>query len=449
MNPWYAWSLALFVTLILNPLSVLTESFWLSFGTIALILYGMSGRLAPKGWWWRWGRVQWVISVGLIPLTLILFQQCSLISVVANSIAIPFLSVLVLPFCLLSVISLFILPQTTSLFLYIADKNLTGLWFFLTWISKLPIASWQYAIPSTSIFISMVVSILLWLLPKGMPGKWLSIIWILPSVLYKPIKPALGDIWLSLLDVQQGLSVVIQTRNHVLVYDAGAKYHNQLDMGESVVAPYLRAIHVKYINSLVISHGDNDHIGGAETLLNSFRVDSIYSSVPEKMLTPVTHFCLAGLTWQWDDVIFTFLYPTKEMLQLNNDSSCVLRIDNGQHAILLTGDIERFAEKKLLMHSLDQLPAYVLVAPHHGSKTSGVTEFISAVHPYYVLYATGYRNRYHFPHYRIIEAYAKMHAKQFNTADTGTLQLKMGKSKAISQIQLYRVMHKRYWMDQF
>lgn len=446
INPWYAWSLAMLIVLVFNPLSVLTESFWLSFGTIALIFYGMGGRLTPRGWWWRWGRAQWVIGLGLIPLTLFFFQQCSFISFIANSVAIPWLSFLILPFCLLSVMCLFFSPDLAHFLLSIADKNLSGLWSILTWLSKLSIASWQQAIPHYGILLMMIIGILLLLLPNGMPGRWLGLIWLLPCILLKPANPAWGEVWMTLLDVGQGLSVIIQTQNHLLVYDAGPKYDAYFDAGESVVLPYLYHIGARHIDGLVISHGDNDHLGGAYALLNAFQVNAIYTSIPGLLLSPVTHYCLAGLSWQWDDVRFSFLYPTKETLQLNNDSSCVLRIESVKKVILLTGDIEKFAEKKLLAMA-SPLSAHLLIAPHHGSKTSGRAEFISAVNPQYVLYATGYRNRYHFPHHQVMAAYAKLHVKQFNTAHTGTLQFKTEKGNSTFLIQLYRQMHPRYWMD--
>lgn len=441
---WNSWSLALLLVLILNPLSVLSDSFWLSFGTIALIIYGMSGRLAPKNLWWKWGRVQWVISFGLMPLSLLLFQECSIISFVANSIAIPWLAFLILPFCFLGTLFLYLSPAVGKYFLLIADQNLSGLWKLLTWFAQLHYATWQHAIPSTIIFFISLIGILLLMLPAGFAGRCLGLIWLMPLIFYQPIKPRMGDFWMTLLDVGQGLSVVIQTHKHTLIYDTGPRFANQ-DTGERVLLPYLRMLAITELDSLIISHGDNDHIGGATILLKTFPIRMIKSSVPDKLTS--ASYCLSGDTWQWDQVQFSILYPTTNDLHLGNDSSCVLQIDNGVQKLLLTGDIEKHAEKNLLARISKQLSADVLIAPHHGSKTSGLKEFIYTVAPSYVLFPIGYRNRYHFPHPSVIQTYQQIHAKQLDTAHSGAIQMKFDKTKQNLQVQEYRLKHKHYWHD--
>jgi len=447
---WTIWSLALGIVLLLNPLNVLTESFWLSFGTIALIIFGMHGRLAPSGFWWKWGRVQWVVGVGLMPLSLGLFQQCSLISFVANSIAIPWLGFLILPFCLVGSLFLWIFPALACLCLNIADKSLSGLWQFLSYLAHIKFAIWQHTIPNTSLFILAIVAYLFLLLPVGLPGRCLSVIWLGPLLLFEFPCPDSEAIWLSILDVGQGLSVVVQTKTHTLIYDAGPKFQDHFDAGEHIVIPYLQKNNIKKIDRLVISHGDNDHIGGASALIQSIPVKTISSSVPEKLLAlnyPIKQLstCLQGQRWQWDGVDFEFLYPTQDRLHLGNDSSCVLKIGNGKQSILLTGDIEKKAELQMLATQSAKLQATILIAPHHGSKTSGNKAFIAAVHANYVIYATGYRNRYHFPHPSVMTAYKKRQTLSFNTAETGTIQFKIDKEKGIDHIDLYRLTHQRYW----
>ncbi len=445
ISAWQCWSLSLWMVMVINPLNVLSESFWLSFGTIALIIYGMNGRLKPAGLWWKWGRVQWVIGIGLIPFSLWFFQECSLVSFAANCIAIPWLGFFILPFCLLSGIFLFISPLLGKFFLLIADKSLSGLWIVLTWFSELPLSAWQQVIPSSLLFFLTICAFIFLLLPAGFPGRWLSVIWLAPLLCYQPDRPAWRDYWITVLDVGQGLAMVIETKTHTLVYDAGGKISTNLDMGKSVVLPYLHIRSIKKIDMLVISHGDNDHIGGAKSLMHELNVAAIKTSVPEKI--PQSQYCLANESWQWDGVRFTFLYPGKDNLDLGNDSSCVLKIDNGEQSILLTGDIEKFAEKTLLQYSPETLSANMLVAPHHGSKTSGLKNFISAVHPHYVLYATGYLNRYHFPHSSITSAYTAINAVQINTADTGMIQFKIQNGKREPILSLYRLASAKYWFD--
>lgn len=435
---WHVWLFVMIVVILTNPFSVLSESFWLSFGTIGLIIYGMGGRLHPTGHWWKWGRVQWVIGVGLIPLSLYFFQETSLISFVVNSIAIPWLGFLILPLCCLSSVLLFIAPTLGGAILGLADNLLSLLWNFLTWCSHLNIAVWQHAISSEWILVTSIVGILLFLLPKGTPGRWFAAIWLLPLLLAKPQVPEDGNYWLTLLDVGQGLSVIVQTHSHTLIYDTGPRLGEQLDAGESVVLPYLRVAGIKLIDTMVISHGDNDHIGGAPTIMRHMPVKLIKTSVPSEIPTIHTSTCLAGESWEWDHVRFTFLYPDIVNLGFGNDSSCVLQISNNSQKVLLTGDIEKYAEWQLLQNQYTYLAADILVAPHHGSKTSGVKEFIAAVHPHFVLYATGYRNRYHFPHQAIIDAYTKQGSVQINTAQSGAVQFKLEKNSAIMPPQLTR-----------
>lgn len=447
INSWYVWSLALLIILCLNPLTVLTESFWLSFSTIAFIIFGMQGRLAPCGYWWRWGRVQWIITLGLIPLAQFLFHECSLIAFVANCIAIPWLAIIILPCCFLSSLLIFFLPSIGEIIIKFTDYNLSGLWLVLAKLSHSHLAVWHQPIVNYLVAVISILACIILLIPAGLPGRLLSIVWFLPMLTCKSPEIRAGQVAISVLDVGQGLSVFVQTTHHTLLYDTGAKYATGLDMGEAVVVPYLQTIAVKHLDKIVISHGDNDHIGGLAAVTKNIEVSEVLSSVPEKIQFNNKNFCLAGQQWQWDGVKFAFIYPTKENLDLNNDSSCVLTIDNGVHKILLTGDIEKYAERYLLKNNFSDLSAEILVAPHHGSKTSGLKSFIKAVHPKIVLYATGYRNRYHFPHISVVANYSEMKSTQLNTASTGLIQFFIDKNEEIVKPFLYRIDHKRYWYD--
>lgn len=435
-SSWHVWSLSLLIVLMINPLSILTESFWLSFGTLALIIYGMSARLNAKGWWWRWGRVQWVIGFGLLPLSLVLFQEFSLVSLLVNSIAIPWLEFFILPFCLLSIFFVFYLPVISHYLLCLADKSLAVLWKILTWFADAPFSTWYAAMPNAWVLCCVITGCILLLMPRGMPGRWLSIIWLLPLLCFQYPRPDKNDLWLTVLDVGQGLSVVVQTHQHTLIYDAGPNMGGN-DAGERIVLPYLRTQGIKHVDAMVISHGDNDHIGGAKAIINALPVLEIKTSVPEKFPETLVTTCLAGQHWEWDGVNFTFLYPSGRDLGLNNDSSCVLKIENSKHKVLLTGDIERYAEERLLAESAD-LSADILIAPHHGSKTSAIPAFLEAVHPTVVLYATGYLNRYHFPHAEVVKRYSELGVMQWNTVDTGAVFFKLSAHDGAEKPIFYR-----------
>jgi len=443
MLSWQAWCLALLAVLLINPLSVLTESFWLSFSSVALIIYGMSGRLNPQNLWWKLGRIQWIIALGLIPLSIWLFQQFSLISFLANSIAIPWVGFIIVPLTLLGCFALIFSAKLGGVILLLADKLLAILWSILTYLSHLSWANWYCMIPNIWVLLAACVGMVIVLLPAGFPGKFFGAIWFLPLIFYHYPAPPLGDVWFSLLDVGQGLSAVVQTKNHILVFDAGPKYGSNYDMGESVVAPFLRSIGAKKIDMLVISHPDNDHVGGAKALFHYFQVLHTKTSAPDQLLPLSSQYCLRGESWQWDNVNFQFLYPTPENLNLDNNSSCVLLITNrANKRILLTGDIEKLAEEYLTQHDEKKLAADILVAPHHGSKTSAIDEFVTDVNPRYVLFPVGYRNRYHFPHASVVEKYQQIHASLFATDKSGAIQIALGTE--ISALTQYR-QQQHYW----
>jgi competence protein ComEC len=434
---WHAWSFAMLGVLLLNPLSVLSESFWLSFGSVALIIYGMSGRLGKKNLWWKWGRIQWVIAVGLIPLSVWLFQQVSFVSFIANSIAIPWVGFLVLPLSIIGAVTLFFSDKTGGIILQFADQLLSILWKLLTWLSQLSFAEWHQFIPNHFILISACLGMIILLLPKSFPGRWFGLIGLAPLFLYHPSSPKQGDAWLSVLDVGQGLASVVQTKNHILVFDAGPKFGVNFDMGDSVVSPFLHTIGTKKIDMLVVSHGDNDHIGGANAVLNQFSISKIKTSVPEKFPQKNVEYCFRGQQWTWDGVQFEFLYPTSEYLNLNNDSSCVLKINTQSKTILLTGDIQKVAEKYLIQTSTE-LKSDIVVAPHHGSKTSAQDDFLQAVNPSIVIFSTGYRNRYHFPNKDVVAKYQLLNSSQFITAKSGAIEFK-------PDTFLYRNKISKYW----
>jgi competence protein ComEC len=268
--------------------------------------------------------------------------------------------------------------------------------------------------------------------------------WLLPALCFKPPAPAWGELRFTLLDVGQGLSAVVQTQSHILVFDTGARSGPEFDMGEAVVLPFLRSQGVKQLDMLVISHGDNDHSGGAQALLRAMPVHSLQTSVPLFFSSWPAEYCLAGKAWDWDGVHFAFLHPIVTQLDLDNDSSCVLQVTTQSKRLILPGDIEKAAERVLLANPGLDLSADLLVAPHHGSKTSGLRDFIGRVHPQYVLYAIGYRNRYHFPYPAVMATYKEFGAIQLDTVIMGAIQFEMGK-KYLSPPKGYRPSHQSYW----
>lgn len=453
-------ALALLAVLVFDPFAVMAPGFWLSFAAVAVILLGMSGRLsrrhapcAPEspmrvdapGLWWKWGRVQWLVAVGLLPLTLVLFQRASLVSPVANLVAVPWMSLSVIPLTLLGAALLPLAPAAGAALLHAADALLALLWVYLEWLSDLPIALWAQHTPPAWAAACAALGVALFLAPHGLPGRWLAGLWLLPLFLARPPAPAPGEAWFTLLDVGQGLAAVVRTANHTLVYDTGPRFSERFDTGRAVVVPFLRAAGVDRIDLLVVSHGDNDHIGGARSILDELAVERLISGVPERLAGTGAQRCGADQSWNWDGVEFQIIHPPPGRLYKGNDGSCVLRVANAAAAVLLPGDIEKSTERFLLAAHRASLAVDILVAPHHGSNTSSTPAFLQAVGPRYVLFPVGYRNRYGFPRRRVVARYRDLGASMLDTARHGAISFRLPAVGMPAPPETYRQAGRRYW----
>lgn len=430
---------ALLAVSLYDPLAVLAPGFWLSFGAVALILLVIAGRLRPSGWWTDLWKINWATSLGLVPLLLIFFQQVSLISPVANLIAVPTIGFVLTPVCLLGALLLMIVPLFGKWVLDSAVILLEWIWWVLQQLSDLPWAQWEHAAPPIWALPFALVGAAMLLAPKGIPARWLGLVLLVPALTVVSQPPSEDHFRMTLLDVGQALAAVVQTHRHSLVFDAGAKFGKNFDAGEAVIEPFLRQQNINAIDVLVVSHGDNDHIGGAESLFRQFPIGQTYSSVPEMLPAPVEP-CQAGQRWEWDGVSFEMLSPFGSLGNENNNS-CVLRVSSPSGSILLTGDIEQGAERLMVAHYGERLKTDLLIAPHHGSKTSSSQDFIAAVKPAYVFFPIGYLNRYNFPHPDVLKRYQANNAQVLDSAHSGAITVEPGAFSPES----YRQTHGKYW----
>ena len=351
--------------------------------------------------------------------------------------------------------SLDLAPPLGNFFLSLAEYSIAALWLVLQWMSSIEMAQWTQRTPPWWALFPALVGIALLLAPKGLPVRWLGLVWLLPMFFTPISQPAVGEVWFTLLDVGQGLSAVARTRNHTLVFDSGARFSESFDTGEAVVTPFLRSVGITRLDTLIISHGDNDHIGGAQSILQEMMVTRTLSGVPHHPLLSISKSraeqCINGQTWQWDGVEFLVLSPPAEAVGgenvHENNSSCVLRITTAAGSILLPGDIEKGAERNLLDTQPETLPARILVAPHHGSKTSSTQDFVDAVHPEYILFPVGYRNRYGHPKAEVVARYQALNAQMFDSARHGAITFKLG-SKELARPDTYRQSGRKYWHAQ-
>ncbi len=437
-------ALALIAVLLWDPLAVLAPGFWLSFGAVALIGYTVSGRLGHSGPDRLIWRINWITAIGLAPLLLIFFGQVSLVSPVANLLAVPILGTLLIPLCLTGTLLLAVIPPVGQGLLGLADFIMQSAWRVLEWISALPYAQWTHAEPAGWCIVFALPGILLLLAPQGLPGRWLGLVMLFPAVFNQPERMESGGYRLTLLDVGQGLAAVIETHSKTLVFDTGARLSDSFDMGSAVIGPYLHGRGIDRLDALIVSHGDNDHIGGARSLLDSLIVGALYTSVPALFKEAHATACMAGQQWEWDGVSFEMLGPVgpggKE-----NDSSCVLKVSARGGSVLLTGDIEAEGERRLLERDASRLRSDVLVVPHHGSKTSSTEGFVERVSPTWALIPSGYLNRFGFPHSSVLARYEAHRVAVMSTGESGAISLDVGANPSLLIPQGWRQQHRHYW----
>lgn len=440
-------ALALLAVLVWDPLAALEIGFWLSFMTVAVILWAMNNRTRARGVW-RWGRVHLVVAVALLPVMLVLFQRVSLIAPLANALAVPWVELGVVPVLLLGVLLQQIATWLGAPLITLAGQLLTALWWILERASAVEWAQWWHSAPPAWAAAAGIVGVMVLIAPRGLPGRWLGGVLLLPSLTVIPPAPPAGSVWFTLLDVGQGLAAVVRTQNHTLLFDTGPRHSASFDTGSAVIAPFLRAQGVTVLDTLLLSHGDADHAGGIVSLVKHFPPRVLLTSVPERVPWADAQTCARGQTWQWDGVNFEILHPAAEMAGRGNDSSCVLRVSSGATDILLTGDIEKKAERTLL----EELPspsveAEILVAPHHGSATSSTAEFVAAVQPRHVLFPIGYRNHYGFPKPVVAARYQALGAQSWATDRRGAVTFRIHPQRGILAAESYRALARRYWHD--
>ncbi len=438
-------ALALLLVILGDPLAALAPGFWLSFAAVALIVFGMGGRVGGGGWWWRLGRPQLLVALGLAPLLAVWFQQVPVVGVVANLAAVPWVTLVTVPLTLLGTLLTPWWPAAAGWLLHLAIVTLQGLWWWLEWTAALAPSGWGVMAPPAWTLLPAAVGIVWLLLPRGWPARWLGIPWLLPLLLVHPPAPPMGEVWVTQLDVGQGSAVVVRTASHTLLFDTGPRFGPELDAGEAVVVPFLRQQGIGYVDAMVLSHGDSDHIGGTASVLAAVPAGRILSGVAKPRPWPGSAPCRRGMQWLWDRVVFQLLGPPLGPAAdaSENNGSCVLRVVTPTGAALLTGDIEAEAEAELVATYGDRLQAAVLVAPHHGSKSSSTPSFVAAVRPHLVLFSVGYRNRFHFPHSPVAARYGAAGAALLESADHGAITVRLG--AAGTAVESYRTVAHRYW----
>lgn len=443
---------ALGVVVLLDPWAVLWPGFWLSFGAVATIVFAGHGRIGPAPAGWRGtllaaGRTQWAVTAGLVPLTLLLFGQVSVVSPIANAVAIPLVSFVVTPLALAGSL----IPGAPGDWLLRLAEGCVGmLALLLRTLAAWPAAVWCAPAPQAWVFLLGLGGTLWMLMPRVWPRRWAGAVALLPLLLQVPDHPRAGTFRVTAFDVGQGMALLVETAGHRLLYDTGPGYAPGADAGSRVILPYLRMRGIAALDGLVVSHSDLDHTGGALALLDGVDVGWLASSLPDAH--PVVRAarrhvqCAAGQHWDWDGVAFDVLHPTAASYAdaglTPNARSCTLRVTNGRTAILLAGDIEAAQEAALVLGGAERLRADVLLAPHHGSGTSSTAAFLAAVRPDVGVFQVGWRNRYRHPKDTVWLRYGALGIRRLRTDEAGAVALAFGDRVDVAT---WRVQQPRYW----
>ncbi|MFI4938128.1 MAG: DNA internalization-related competence protein ComEC/Rec2 [Candidatus Berkiellales bacterium] len=439
---WETLAVSWFSIFIFDPLAPLQMGFWLSFGCVAALILGRSYYVG-RSRFHQWLLPQWVVFIGLLPLCILFFQQIPIWSPLANLIALPIISFWVVPVSLLALLFIPFSDFCATLCLQVAHSGLSILWQILEKIAMLPHSVYEQGAPSPWVLVLAFLSAVLLLIPSGIPGRQFAWLGFLPMIFFQPSALSPGEVKFTLLDVGQGLAAVVQTQKHVLLFDAGPQYGEGEDAGKRVIKPFLLSQHIKKLDKVIISHGDLDHRAGLNGL-RQWPIDAIITSEAVRLTMP-SQPCVAGQSWEWDGVHFTFLNPPSTGVKKRNDLSCVLKIANEAHSILLTGDIEYSAEQKILKHFPIFLKSTILVVPHHGSLTSSSLDFVTQVAPLYALFPVGLANRYGFPKKEILKRYEAMGSQNLLVSETGALIFHLPARGSLPAPIQWRGAHKRYW----
>ena len=436
--------IALFGVTLLNPISPLDPGFWLSFLAVLIIAYTLRRhRNRPK--WQQFLLVQGYLTLGMMPLQWLFFESISTVSPIVNLVLIPVFSLIVVPLTLV-VALLSVVSQSIGSLLVPIVLDIYG-WILipLSWISGLELSQVELSplSPFALLLSTGCVGLSLYVRRIGVKIGALAIIAVIMVFLFRD-RPEYGEVRMTVLDVGQGLSVLIETQKHVLIYDAGPGGYGIGNAATRVIIPSLRYRNIKRVDKLVISHADNDHSGGAKSLISSIPVKDVLVGERVWSLKSIRQrYCRAGQQWAWDGVDFEVLYPFKGKSK-RNDASCVIQIRAQENRLLLTGDISGKVESQLVKRYGDKLQSDFLIIPHHGSNGSSWSRFVQTVSAKWGIASTGYRNRFKFPRETVIRRYQEANTEVISTADQGSIEVYIQKDEGIS-LKKWRQENWRIW----
>ncbi len=445
MSPLRLLALACVLVLLTSPLAPTQTGFWLSFLAVFVLILGFGGRqlrLHPAS---SLTKAQWLLTIGLLAPLLGLGQTISAVGPLANLVAVPVVSALVVPGLLIAALLVWLSPALTATLVNLLDLIFNGLWQFLCLLSDLDFALWWPGFATSSgLVAALACGCLLLLLPRGLYLRWLGGL-LIGLALLAPRAPD-PPLTLTVLEVGQGLAVWVHTPGYNLLYDTGPAFSADFDAGSRIVVPFLRTRGVHRLDTLIVSHGDKDHSGGLAGVLANMPSNRLLLGDPLPVQTSTdTDACVQGQEWQSGQVRFRMLWPPPDSHYSGNNNSCVLLLELGQQRILLTGDIEAEVEQQLLAEGRLPRDVTLLIAPHHGSKTSSTAEFVAVTNSEAVVFSAGYRSRFGHPHGDVVERYRRIKAQTFNTGEQGAISFRWASVDSPPWVEKARIEIDRAW----
>jgi competence protein ComEC len=438
-------ALALCAILVVDPLSVLSAGFWLSFAGVAFLAWALARGSGWRGHLREIGLAPLLMTLALLPLTVWFFGQASLIGPLANLIAVPFISFVIVPATLVASALLVTLPALGVPLLHGCAWLADAQWSILQWLAGWP-AALHYFPQSGAVAFAIACIGAIWLLaPRGIPARATAALLFIPLLWPRLQSPRDGGFDAMVVDVGQGLSVLVRTRDHALLYDTGARYPSGFDLGEAAVVPSLHALGVDRLDTLIISHGDNDHAGGARAVLAAYPAARALGGEPDRGDIPLEQ-CQAGQHWAWDGVDFRVLSPAAPVHVHGNDAGCVLMVTGTGGRLLLPADTTARVEPMIAASVPDGVPL-VLVVPHHGSKTSSSAAYLRALQPRLAIASAGYRNRFGHPAKVVVARYRQFGIPLLATFDTGAVRMAFPADAPPRVVSEERIRQARYWRE--
>ncbi len=440
-----------FAIFISNPLAILAPGFKLSFAAVALLIqtaqqhvHGMQGHrwrvlnaalTACK----RLGLLQLALLAGLFPLTVLIFGRFSAVAPAINILVLPLFNFVTVPLTLAGALLSGPFEVAGDFLLKGAYHSIRLILQLVKFVGEAGFSSYRTSELSVLFVIIAIIPATYVFLPAGWPGRKLAIVAIIAVLMYKPARP-------PFLDVGQGLAVVIQTSEQALLFDTGPAFRNGGNAAEMVVLPFLRGRGIGQLDRLIVSHGDQDHAGGAQTILTGIEVRKIM--VGEALTLPgrPQTQCVAGIKWQTDGIDFSILHPRYDAPWVRNNASCVVEVTAGHYRILLTGDIEAPVEK-LLAHRLAFSASDIVLVPHHGSRTSSSDEFVDATGPALAIVSASFGNQWGFPKAEVVGRLRASGAEVLSTATAGAISQRICAGSAPEAAVRERIDFRKYWHD--